>query len=316
MRSRLICVIVCTLLLCAFFAGCKQDAQGVFEDELTSEAGYRRTVLYYLSDDGFVVPVMKLIPWEEGIGKAALSYLVDENDNRQSASAMGLKTVLPEGVTYTLRIGDDKNAVVDFTGLAKFSQAAEEQAMVMAVVNTLAEFDSIDTVSITVDGKAVKSLPRGTSISGKMSPFALNVEEPEAEVITDGAYKLTLYFPNASGSLNVPVTRLTNIEPTLESAVRELLKGPRFEGLLNPFPIGTEMLGLSYADGAAVVNFSAAFKSTEQTEGLAEAAYDAISLTLKAIQPVSMLEVYVDGQPYEALTTQTSAPAYPNEFMK
>ena len=316
MRSRLICVIVCTLLLCVFFAGCKQDAQGVFEDELTSEAGYRRTVLYYLSDEGFVVPVMKLIPWEEGIGKAALSYLVDENDNRQSASAMGLKTVLPEGVTYTLRIDDDKNAVVDFTGLGKFSHAAEEQAMVTAVVNTLAEFDSIDTVSITVDGKTVKSLPRGTSISGEMRPFALNVEEPEAEVVTGSAYRLTLYFPNTSGSLNVPVTRLTNIEPTLESAVRELLMGPRLEGLVNPFPLGTEMLGLSYADGAAVVNLSGAFKNTEQTEGFAEAAYDALSHTLRSIQPISMLEVYVDGQPYDALTARTSAPAYPNEFIK
>ncbi len=314
MRSRSICLIVCMLLLCSFLAGCKQEAQGVYEDELSSEAGYRRTMLYYLSDEGFVVPVMKLIPWEEGIGKAALSYLVDQNGNYESASALGLSTVLPAGTTYTLRIGDDKCATLDLNGLSDMGSAEKEQAMVISVVNTLAEFGSIDTVRITVNGKSIKSLPNGTNISGEMSPFPLNMEEPDAQVITDSAYLMTLYYPNVSGSLNVPVTRLTNIEPTLESAVRELMAGPKFEGLINAFPEGTEMLGLSYADGAAVVNFSDEFKQVELIDGLLQAAYDTLYLTLAEIQPISMLEVYVDGEPYDALAEQTSAPLYANEY--
>ena len=316
MRSRFIGMVVCMLLLCSLFAGCKQDAQGVYEDGLSSEAGYRRTVLYYLSDEGFVVPVMKLIPWEEGIGKAALSYLVDQNGNQESAAALGLNTVLPEGVTYTLRIADDKCATLDLSGLTDLGSAAEEQAMVTSLVNTLVEFDSIDTVRITVEGKALKSLKNGTNISGAMSAFPLNMEEPEEQVVTDSAYRLTLYYPNESASLNVPVTRLTNIEPTLESAVRELLKGPKFAGLMNAFPEGTEMLGLSYADGAAVVNFNSAFKAVDQVDGLAQAAYDSLYLTLAGVAPISMLEVYVNGQPYDALAAQTVAPLYANEYGK
>ncbi|MCE5235198.1 MAG: GerMN domain-containing protein [Clostridiaceae bacterium] len=314
MRSRFIYLVVCMLLLCSLFAGCKRDAQVVYEDGLSSEAGYRRTVLYYLSDEGFVVPVMKLIPWEEGIGKAALSYLVDQNGNRESASALGLNTVLPAGTAYTLRIGDDKCAALDLIGLSDLGSAAREEAMVTSVVNTLAEFGSIDTVRITLDGKSVKALPHGTKISGEMGPFPLNMEQPEAQVITDSAYALTLYFPNTSGSLNVPVTRLTNIAPTLESAVRELLKGPKFAGLLNAFPEGTEMLGISYADGAAVVNLSDDFKQVELIDGLAQAAYDSLYLTLAGVQPISILEVNVSGQPYDALAEETTAPLYANEY--
>lgn len=314
MRSRFFSLIVCMLLLCAFLAGCKQDAQGVYEDGLSSEAGYRRTMLYYLSDEGFIVPVMKRIPWEEGIGKAALSYLVDQNGNRESASALGLNTVIPEGTAYTLRIGEDKCATLDLLGLSDLGSAAAEQNMVTAVVNTLAEFGSIDTVRITLHGKSVKALPHGTSLSGAMSPIPLNMEVAEAQVSTDDARPLTLYFPNKSGSLNVPVTRLTNLEPTLETAVRELLRGPRLEGLMSAFPEGTEMLGLSFADGAAVVNFNQSFKQVELIEGLAQAAYDSLYFTLSALQPISMLEVYVDGQPYDALAEQTMAPLYPNEY--
>ena len=87
MFKRLLCGLTAiALLACA--AGCRQEAVG---DPLENEAdgqnlehstssgneGYRRTVLYYATDDGFVVPVMKMIPWEEGIGKAALGYLMD-----------------------------------------------------------------------------------------------------------------------------------------------------------------------------------------------------------------------------------------------
>ena len=75
MFKRLLCGLAAiALLACA--AGCRQEAVG---DPLENEAdgqnlehstssgneGYRRTVLYYATDDGFVVPVMKMIPWED-----------------------------------------------------------------------------------------------------------------------------------------------------------------------------------------------------------------------------------------------------------
>ena len=63
------------LLASAALLGCGREAQTQAEDlayEEDSEAGFRRTVLYYTAEDGFVVPVMKRIPWEEGSGKRPL----------------------------------------------------------------------------------------------------------------------------------------------------------------------------------------------------------------------------------------------------
>lgn len=101
---------------------------------------------------------MKSIPWEEGIGRAALSYLVSGIDNDKSAAMMGLKTVIPEGTECTLRIGEGGSARVDLTDIGQQTKE-QEQAMVVAIVNTLTEFPSINNVSITIDGKEKRPSP-------------------------------------------------------------------------------------------------------------------------------------------------------------
>ena len=111
-------------LLTALMMVCCKKAEEPAEPEADTDSGYRRTTLYYATEDGFIVPVMKSIPWEEGIGRAALSYLVSGIDNDKSAAMMGLKTVIPEGTECTLRIGDGGSARVDLTDIG---QQTEEQ---------------------------------------------------------------------------------------------------------------------------------------------------------------------------------------------
>ena len=298
-------------------SGCSRDAGAEAEDyqleEETGEAGYRRTVLYYASDDGFMVPVMKRIPWEEGIGKAALGYLVDTASNRAAADQMGLQAVVPEGVTFSLRIGDEGAAVVDISGLTELADAGAEQALVTGVVNTLTEFDSIDTVSITLDGAKVDSLPHGTDISQAFSTLPLNVEDGEISVSSGSAYAMTLYYPNASASLNVPVTRYVEEKPDLETALEALLEGPQAEGLAS-FPEGTALLSAYIDDGVAHVDLSEAFRAVEEVDGLLSALQTAICLTANGLEPVYGADIYVEGEPYALHTLQVSAPIYVNEF--
>ena len=73
-------ILILALLTALMMASCKK-AEEPAEPEADTDSGYRRTTLYYATEDGFIVPVMKSIPWEEGIGRAALSYLVSGIDN-------------------------------------------------------------------------------------------------------------------------------------------------------------------------------------------------------------------------------------------
>ena len=310
--KQAILIILCCMLLMLGLAGCgKGETAAVFEEN--SESGLRRTTLYYATEDGYVVPVMKKIPWEEGIGKAALSYLVSGAVNDRSASAMGLKTVIPEGTQYTLRIGDDKQATLDLIGYQPHSSKEEERAMVVAVVNTLSEFDSIETVKITLDGSDKKTLPNGTDISKPMGEFALNVEDGEVPV-SGTANKLTLYFPNISASMNIPVTRYTDRVPSFSMAIQELAAGPADGRLLNCFPDGTELMSAYIYDGIATVEFNQAFTAIEQSEGKLEAARDAIYLCANEFEEVYGVDILVEGKEYSSHTEAVSAPVYVNEF--
>lgn len=302
------CLIV--VLSCACNGREEKDNSEIYEENI--ETGFRRTTLYYLSDDGFVVPVMKRIPWEEGIGKAALSYITGGTDNDKSAAEMGLNTVIPEGTEYTLKI-DDGVAVVNMKSLTAFDSQGEEAAMVTAIVNTLTEFSSIDSVKITLDGKTVNSLPNGTDISRAMSVFALNTENGEVAVSGD-ANAMTLYFPTYSAGLNIPVTRYINAEPSFAAAVNELVKGTEDSRLLNVIPAGTQLNKAYINEGIAKVDFNASFKDIEYVEGMLEAARDVLCLCAGEYEDVYGVDIYVDGEEYSLHSEALSAPLYVNEF--
>ena len=304
-------MIICCIAL--IMCGCTKEVAadaGIYADP-TSEAGMRRTVLYYKDDDGFIVPVMKLIPWEEGIGRAAIGNLVDTAENRAEARSRGLNATIPDGVEYTLRIRDGV-ATIDICRLSAFADEASEKAMVTSIVNSLAEFPAIDAVTITINGEKVTKLPCGTRLSEAMKPFMLNAEDGEVSASADGLEPMTLYFANSTASLNVPVTRYCEGRG-LAAAVEQLITGPGDAALMNSFPEGTRLISADIYGGVATVDLSGEFLSAQYTEGMAEAAFDTLYLTASAIEDIDELNVLVEGRECE-LTRECTAPVYANTF--
>ncbi|MCR5808482.1 MAG: GerMN domain-containing protein [Clostridiales bacterium] len=300
--KKLVCLLLTILLACALLS-CSNGKNGKPDpvcvpteapaETPDAEATFRRSTLYFVSDEGFIVPVSKLIPWETGIAKACLACLVSTPENASAAREMGLVTSIPEGAGFTISIRDG-NALVDMTGEWALPSAEAELNMIETIVNTLTEFPTVSTVTITRNGSGGR-LENGAELPVRQGAYPLNPENEEIATMA-GVSEAVLWFPNMSGAVTVPVTKYMGKEPTAYSVVSALIEGSKQKGLRPCFPENTLLLGAAVENGRATVNLSEDFKAVKDTEGLYSLAYRTVFLTLSELYDIDSLEIQVNGE--------------------
>jgi germination protein M len=115
----------------------------------------RETIIYYEDDAGYLVPVMRKIPWVEGIAKYTLRMMMDTPEQHEDLLMMGLRPLLP-GDTEILGMSiKDGIAKLDLNeAVLNCKDAAEESNMIQGIVLTLTEFSTIDKVQFLFNGKS------------------------------------------------------------------------------------------------------------------------------------------------------------------
>lgn len=310
MLKKSITFIALLLVFVLIITGCgkKQEEEPMdevsanLEREDEEDSNMRETVLYYQDDSGYLVPVMRKIPWEEGIAKAALAKLVDSPETQEDFLSMGLRPLLPANTEILGMSINDGLAKVDLSKEAmECMDAIAESNMVNGVVLTLTEFPTIDRVQFMFDGQIVNTLKFGTKVGEPIEPKDINPElSPDSD--GDGA-RVTVFFHTTSPSQYdylVPVTRFTSAtESSLETAIEELLKGPKADSNLNmDIPVGTELLGVQIDDGIAYINFSKEFAALEDSPN-EEAVLKSIYMTAKQYPEAYHVKIMVDGKEYK-----------------
>lgn len=216
------------------------------------------------------------------------------DENRAALSKNGLKAVIPQGTEIQISIQNGE-ARVNLVNLPVMPDYDSEQQLFAAVVNTLTEFDSVETVSIFLNGcndiTANGSLP-----PQKHGKYALNVEN--AEIATSGSAKpLTLYFPNESGSLMIPITRYAEGSTDLYSCIQQLAAGTDLRGLRSCFPENTLVLGAVIENGILTVNLSSDFETVANDAGLLNLATQSVLLTALPYGSINEVHFAVNGIP-------------------
>lgn len=307
MKTKFAAAILAALFLLSACAAPQETEQDKEEVKL------RDTVLYYADENGLVVPVVRSIQWEEGIGKAAVRSLVDSEGNSAFLEAHGLVPTLPAGTTVDLRIVDGA-AKLSLSPMPECESAQQERNLVTSVVNTLMEFSTVDSVQILIDGTECDALPLGTDVSEAFGRIGLNSETAAASAGGSGGGKeLTLHFPNYDSSLCVPVTREVAADITLEGALEELLHGPaQTDALRSCFPEGTRLLGVTVEGGVARVDLSAEAENLLEHPKLSQRAQESTALCCAQFGvPAAVL--CVEGTPLFG-TTPVMAQSAVNDF--
>lgn len=258
------------------------------------------TVCWYEDGDGYLVPVTRQIPMQDGVAKATLSLMVQSSENDLAAARMGLTNVVPEGVTFDIDISGGK-ARVDMSAEALNCASAEEELlMVQGVAAALCGFDTVEEVSFLFDGQKRSRLTHGTDVSGV---FTADMVNAESVMTTASAHadQVQLYFPSASGRMLVPVTRTVFSPADLPTAILELAKGPRSDsGLENALPGDCGVRSVSVKNGVATIDFTSEFAQIAQRSDGGHQAMQAILFTAGKFPGVKQVKVTVEGKAWQS----------------
>ena len=296
---------LCLLTTCA----CSTPTEHDDSDSLPLSS-MRSTILYYANDDGLIIPVVRRIPWDEGIAVSALTYLIATPENEAECRLHGFSACIPEGTAFSLKIGDDKKAVLDVQHMPALPDEDAERIFLQTVVNTLTEFDTIDTVSVTFDGKSVTAMAHGTNVDREMRQFMLNPQNVEMETMKQGINTVSLYVPDSTCRYNVPVTAYSAKDVNFETAMELFCECCEKTGC--GLPDGTRILSAAMSDGTCAVNFSPEFAQVlTNGDGIFDAMYNSIYLTAKEYGDVSVVKVFAGSQ---QVGEAVSVPLYVNEW--
>jgi germination protein M len=245
----------------------------------------RNTVLYYKDDKGFLVPVMRKIPWPEGkgIAKAAIRALVDNPANRKDMENIGLIPVIPANTEILGMSINDGLCKIDFTkDFLNYGNKEEEEAIVKSVIYTLTEFPTIEEVQIMIEGKYPDKLTYGLNLTTPLTRKDINYNGKGK-----GNGKVIVYYQGTVNGIEnyfVPVTKdieiAENESVTVLRTIEALIEGPDEDsGLFTVIPSTLEVKNVDIVDGVAYVNFSEEIKEIED-ESIAQDIVKSIALTL------------------------------------
>jgi germination protein M len=326
MTYKRIVILILALAMIALIAGCRANTES--EGEITEEPdmetgtlddGMRETLIYYQTDSGYLVPVMRRIPWEEGIAKAAIRRTMNTPDNQMDMLDMGLQALLPaEASINGMSINDTGLATLDLNAACmNYTDALRESNMVRGVVDMLTEFPAIDRVQFVFDGETKEELPYGTRVGNPIEHCDLNPEIGEDADV--GGAKVTVFFHTAGLSqfdYLVPVTRYTSTDAaSIETAITELLRGPKDSTQLAlAVPDGTVLNEVrTDSDGVTFIDFSNQFNALEDSPYAESMVMRSIMMTAKAFPGVTDVRVTVDGKDYPG-SDFYSIPTFANEY--
>jgi germination protein M len=320
MARRVIGWVMVLLLVAFLIPGCsnKQQTDVTTENpQLQDDTNVRSTVLYFRDASGYIVPVMKKIPLEEGIAKAALKCLIAGTDEDVKLAALGVTAPIPAGTNVDLDIASGL-ATVNLKMTQKCDDKAAEEAMLASVVNTLMEFATVDKVSIQINGQVVKTLPNGAAVKSVYDAPMLNIEPVGAPDNPDG--KLELCFANEAGRLIIPVYRVAGDKVSLAVALTEMMDPAEGTGMVSLFPPSCDVLGVTVSDsGIATIEFSKEFASISDSPAMESLALRAIGVVCKQFHGVKGYKIIAGGKDYEptvstAATDTLNGSAYLNYY--
>ncbi|SEM34319.1 germination protein M [Mesobacillus persicus] len=259
------------------------------------------TELYLIDKNGYVVSQTMDLPKTQSVAKQALEYLV-VNGPVTEMLPNDFRAVLPADTQMTVNIKDGV-ATVDFSNEFATYNEEDEQRILESVTWTLTQFDSVNTVKIQINGKALESMPvNGTPIGEELTRAnGINVSTDGVVDITN-TKPVTVYYlgGEAESYYYVPVTKRVANDGSndIEAVVEELAAGPGYgTGLLSQFQTGVKLLDdPKMQDGQVTLDFNESIYGSFEEKMVSEHVLNTLVLSLTEQKGIESVAVTVNGE--------------------
>lgn len=261
--------------------------------------------------EGYLVPVSMILPWTEGVAKAALQKLIAGPTPAQEMR-FGLTPILPPTTKVLGVTLKDGRALVDLNSSFLDYDPGKEKLVLHSLIYTLLQFSTIDEIEILIEGSKPEIFPGGTLNEGVFGrKQMLNPEITEEVADIENSMLLTLYFCALLGGEHifyVPLTRLVAEQhEIINVTINELLRGPRQgSGLFSDIPLQTELRGFTIEEETLIVDFSKEILDYKGGLSGKENVLHQVVLTLTEIPEVKRVQIAVEGE--------KQTPAYGRSF--
>lgn len=288
--------------------------------ETSTDINMRDTVIYFQNENGYLIPVKRQIPWEEGIAKAALRNMIDSTVLREDLGTIGLLPLIPAGTEIRgMAINETGLCKVDFSrDILNYSSKKEEENLIRGIVYTLTEFPTINEVQFMFDGEILDTLQYGTDVSKPLKREDINLLDT-----AEGNSKVVVYYKGTSNGeyeYYVPVTVPTSApSPNVFTALEELFNGPpEYMGFYTDIPEGVELQGVEVNNGIAYIDLLLNFEESIADQRTFDMMTKNIGLTLSQFEEIQDIEILIDGKTIEEagleLFESEGLPVFANEY--
>ncbi|MFZ5973873.1 MAG: GerMN domain-containing protein [Bacillota bacterium] len=299
MRKRGFLVSGAVLLVLCLVSGCASDAgmiQQTPQPLASDDPQHTAATLYYRDAKGYIVPVVRRLRTMEDMASEVLYAQLATAENCAVLQPLGLTPVLGRKLEFDVTV-EDNVAKVDIVGRTFTPKdAAEESDMVNCIVNSLCSLQGVNGVVLSVDGKPVKKLPKGTGVAGVL------MQRPVNEIYADKKAKqdvaCTLYYISGQSGLLQPVTMHYSALPSLEEAVNAMIEPKKDSKLSSVFPDGCKLIDSSVKEGIAELNFSKEFSFLGEYPELESRVLVALNSVCRELAHADEMKITVEGMEY------------------
>lgn len=257
---------------------------------------YTEKVLYLIDANGFVAPQMVGLPNTNTSVKQVLDYLVEDGPV-SNLLPNGFQATLPPGTEVRNVTTDQRgNLTADFSKELLDTPASNQNQVVQSIVWTLTQFQSVKTVTISVDGKPLDMWPSSKNEVGRTLTRADGINQVVGDVADfTGSEPLTVYYmaANKGKTYDVPVTvRVDGSVDRVTSLVNALVHEPATSDLISPFNPNIQLIGKpQIKNGTVYLHFNDAIYDNKKAKTINDQVVRSLVLTLTGeptIQKVSI----------------------------